>query len=249
MLASTRTQFGSLRPAGWAVVLFAIPVISGCGGGTSGGGGDYARSRDQSRKNLGQIGRGLHEHHTSHRAFPQGGVFDDDGKAGRSWQTAILPHVGQIETYRKIDVARSWNDPANAAAFRTRVDAYEIPALESSIDDAMKSAGGYAVSHYAANQHIMSRNKGLRLRDVRDGSSNTLMAGEVAAGIKAWGDPSNYRDPVLGFGRKPDRFGGAHGDRTIMLFVDGSVREFRNNFAPGILRQLALPDDGEVLKQ
>ena len=43
------------------------------------------------------------------------------------------------------------------------------------------------------------------LRDITDGTSNTMMAGEVAVGFKPWGDPSNVRDPAAGDGARRRR--------------------------------------------
>ena len=246
----------------WEFWLYLIPsvflaVVWGCsaedlgeGGRQSRSGRSDGRSRATSRNNLKQIGLALHNYHDTFRTFPPGGVYDRQGKGHHSWQTFLLPFVEQAETFRRVDFNRPWNDDRNAPVFRTRIEVYEIPA-QSAVSAIVKRniTGGFAPSHYAGNQRVLFRNSRKRLRDILVGTSNTLFAGEVSAGFKAWGDPSNYRDPAIGLGNKPDRFGGSHGDRTQFLLIDGSVREIPNDIDPETLRRLADPADGQPVPE
>jgi hypothetical protein len=107
---------------------------------------------------------------------------------------------------------------------------------------------GLAASHYAWNSHLLGIPKPLKTSDVKDGLSNTLLIGEVNTGHRAWGDPVNWRDPVLGLHSRPDTFGGVPGEQYVQfLFLDGSRRTLNTNIAPEVLKALATPAGGETV--
>ena len=54
------------------------------------------------------------------------------------------------------------------------------------------------------------------------------MAGEVWAGYKPWGHPTNWRDPAKGIHTTADSFGSpSQPDYVQFLMADGSVRTVR----------------------
>lgn len=67
------------------------------------------------------------------------------------------------------------------------------------------------------------------------------MAGEVAEGFKPWGDPTNLRDPGLGVHTMPGGFGNPTESGANFLFMDGSVRFFRDTTSREVLRRLSKP--------
>lgn len=225
----------------WEIWLYALPaacllVVWGCGEDGPGGVGD-SRSRSYSRNNLKQLGLGLYSYHDTHSTFPPAGIYDTKGRAHHSWQTMLLPFVEQNALYSQINFNLPWTDPANAPHFKQQIPQYQIPKLSAESTDGQ----GRSLSHYAGNSHIFRKNKGTRIRDIEDGTANTLLAGEVSAGFKPWGDASNVRDPAKGLGKDSEKFYGPHGDRTVFLLGDGSIREISNNVAPEILKKLATP--------
>ena len=64
-----------------------------------------------------------------HGALPPAYTTDADGKPLHSWRTLILPYMEEQKLYESIDLAKPWNDPANAAAFKTVVAAYRCPSV------------------------------------------------------------------------------------------------------------------------
>jgi len=201
-----------------------------------------AARQTQSRNNLKQIGLALHNYHDVYSVFPPGGVYSEDGTAHHGWQTSLLPYVDQAYLYNQIDFNKPWTDPANAQVFQTQVPTYLSP-----FEAANRMASGGAASHYAGNKHVLYENSSVALFDVTDGSSNTILAGEVGAGYKAWGDPSNIRDPALGILNDATSFGRPSGapDGCAILLMDGSVRQISEDIDPAILKALATPDGGE----
>jgi prepilin-type processing-associated H-X9-DG protein len=196
-------------------------------------------NRAMSTNNLKQIGYALTNYAEKYGALPLGGSFDARGRGLHGWQTAILPYVEQRTLYDSIDQSLPWDDPRNAAAFRMRVPVYQHPGIPETSDP-----HGYALSHYAGNVYVLGCGAPRTPASLTDGSSNTMLAGEVSTNLIPWGDPRNWRDPTLGLHRHPDGFGGLYGGTNI-LFADGSVKFVKDSVSPEVLRAIATPDGGE----
>jgi prepilin-type N-terminal cleavage/methylation domain-containing protein/prepilin-type processing-associated H-X9-DG protein len=198
--------------------------------------------RMQSINNLKQIGLGLHAYHEAEGVFPPGGTFDPEGRPLHGWPAMILPFLEQADLYDDIGFGVPWDDPRNASPFRTTVPAYLFPGIPERRD-----TEGYAVSHYAGNAHLLGGDVPRSQRDVEDGTSSTLMAGEVAGGFRPWGDPTNWRDPALGINRSPEGFGSRNPGGANFLLADGSVKFLNDTIDPGVLKALGTPSGGEVV--
>ncbi|MDA1017142.1 MAG: DUF1559 domain-containing protein [Planctomycetota bacterium] len=197
----------------------------------------------QSQSSLKQIGLATHRFHDENAHFPVGGVFSADGAPLQSWQAQLLPFLNHDATFRRIDFQKPWTDAANADAYRQAVMQFQIARLNHA-----QTAVGYAASHYAGNMHVLPKGKSLRMADITDGTSNTILAGEVGKGIKAWGDPDNLRDPQLGLTGTPLSFGGVWDNGTSMLLTDGSVRFMNMNVSLKVIRDMSTPSGGEAVR-
>lgn len=202
-----------------------------------------AMYRSQSKNNLKQLGLALHNYHDAHDVFPPGGTFNGYGEALHSWETHLLPYLDEVDLYNQIHHRVPWDSPANADAFRKPVEVFRNPAGPSR---ETRDAHGYALSHYSANQWVLGGNRGLSWPDFTDGLSNTILAGEVVAKLCAWGDPLNWRDPMLGINTSPDGFGGPWiGNGSQFLLGDGTVRLLNRDIDPQVLKALSTPNGGE----
>lgn len=201
-----------------------------------------ASRRTQSKNNLKQIGIALHNLHDAQGAFPAGGTFNEHGVPLHSWQTHLLPYLDQSPLYARVDLNQPWNSPANINAMRQ-----QLPVFRNDSVNGFETVSGYGASHYAGNQYVLPPNVRMRIQDITDGTSNTIFAGEVSAGIKPWGDPTNTRDPGAGIGISPYQLGHPSGTGANMLMMDGSVRFVSANIDRSVLRSLATPQGGEVV--
>jgi prepilin-type processing-associated H-X9-DG protein len=222
---------GIAHQVGW-LITSPEPIVAGDAG--------PAALRAQSTNNLKQMGLALYNYQQAVGTFPAGGTFDRQGRPLQSWQTIILPYLEFKDLSDRIDFGIPWDDPRNASAFQTTVNTYLFPTIREQKDPA-----GYALSHYAANARMLGGDVGRSPRDVTDGTSQTLMAGEVIEGFKPWGDPTNWRDPALGLNRSPAGFGSKSKGGVTFLFVDGSVRFIKDSIDPRLLQALSTPAGGE----
>lgn len=199
-----------------------------------------AARRTQERNNLKQIGLGAHNFHDVHNHFPP--APEKEGEVVQSWMTELLPYVDQAPVYNTINRQAPWDDASNQAAMTALVPAYLNPSLPTMKDPAT----GYAQAHFAGNIHIFGPGIRFPIRDMKDGTSNTMLAGSVSEGIRPWGDPANVRDPAAGIGPGPNQFlrGATKPPGCHILMADGSVRFVSGNVSPQVMQGLAKPDDG-----
>lgn len=208
------------------------------------GGIRNAAYRAKSQNNVKQIAIAVHDYASTYKDdMPPGAIFDKDGQALHGWMTVLLPHVEQDALYKQLDLQKPWTDERNAPTFKTAVRYYESP-----FEQRGKSDGdGFALAHYATNVHLMGARQPFKIDKIPDGTSNTLLLGEVATEPRPWGHPLNWRDPMLGLNRSPHGFGSRRKVEVIFALADGSVRSIRGDIAPEVLKALSTPDGGETV--
>ncbi len=224
---------GMTHQLGWLLSSNEAWIVS-----SSGARGALARA--VSTNKLKQIGLALHMYHQAYDSLPPGGTFDANGRALQSWQAMILPYMEDNGLHERIDYSIPWTDRRNASAFQTEIQVYLHYGIEEH-----KNAAGYALSHYASNVYMLGGNRPRTFNDVSDGTAMTIMAGEVTTGFKAWGDPTNWRDPSLGLNQNPAGFASPSPGGVNFLMVDGSVRFIKNSVDPKVLEALSTPAGGE----
>ena len=193
--------------------------------------------QNQDKNNLRQIGLALHNYYDSYKMFPPGGSVREDGTEMLSWTASILPFLDQASLYAQINPDFGWKGPENRTVFSTT-----IPDL---VNPGIPEKSGPGICHYAGNSHLFEINKGVRITEITDGLSNTILVGDVSAGFKQWGDPTNVRDPGLGLGKTPDQFGSPFQGGAHFVMGDGSVRFISENIDRDVLKALATPDEGD----
>jgi hypothetical protein len=158
-----------------------------------------------------------------------------------SWMTWLLPYLGETPLYQSISLSQAWDSPANVAPFSRELMIY----LNPSESGPRVGADGYALTHVAVNSHVVRYDRPIGIASITDGTSNTMLMGQVHNGFKPWGDPTNHRDPARGLGGGPDAFGSPHFGGVHVLMADGSVRFVSNQVSPEVLQALGTPDGNE----
>ncbi|HUY88128.1 MAG TPA: DUF1559 domain-containing protein [Pirellulales bacterium] len=175
-----------------------------------------AARRSQCFNNLKQIGLALHEYESKYHALPPAYTVDADGRRLHSWRTLILPFMEQIALYKKIDLSKPWDDPANAEAFQAVVGVYRCP------------SGDFPANHTAylavvAPGGCLRLEQPRRLAEITDDHAETLMVIEVGSEQAVpWMAPVDADEKtVLAFGPGTPL---PHSGGIDALFVDGHVR-------------------------
>ncbi len=104
---------------------------------------------------------------------------------------------------------------------------------------------GYALNNYSANQLMMPDGRVFRNVDVPDGTSQTILLGEIRENFQPWAKPGNVRDVTLGINQDPNGFGGPFEEGCQFAMVDGSVMFIDEKIDPKVLEALATPSGGE----
>lgn len=207
--------------------------------------GEAAR-RAQCMNNLKQIALGMHNYHDTYGCLPAAVLTDEEGNPRRSWRVAILPFIEQQPTYDRYHFDESWDSPSNLALQDTAAYAYRCPsdrALVPGETNYVMIAGKGTVGG--------EPNEVVKMSDITDGTSNTIMAVEVAGSGILWLEPRDmtideavaYIANPSGNGRKQSHPGGVN-----VAMVDGSVRFIPNTIDRQTLRGLMTRDGGEPVE-
>jgi hypothetical protein len=154
--------------------------------------------RAQSANNLKQIGMAMHMFHDANKRFPAAVSYGPDGKPLLSWRVLILPYLGYEELYKEFRLNEPWDSPHN----KTLID--KMPPIYRSPMSKLKAPWtNYVVA--VGPGTVFSGREGLRLSDIRDGTSATILTVEVAdKHAVIWTKPDDLpydpKDPAKGLG-------------------------------------------------
>ena len=162
-----------------------------------------AARRTQCRNNLKQISLAIHNYHDVFNLFPATEVGGTGTLARASAFVAILPHLEQSGVFTLYNPSLGNSDPINMAAVQQLIPAYLCPSSPlrrqipiSACDANNRAPGTYAVSTGSGdpwgslatgNPHngaIVGPGSGkTQMRDITDGTSNTIVLSEFAKGL------------------------------------------------------------------
>ena len=198
-----------------------------------------AARRTQCKSHLKQIGIALHNYHETHRTFPPFLIHRTgnpsriaDLDKGANWLVFLLPYVDQAPLYNQWDL----NVPASQNPGRSE----ELPIFKCPTDPQSSgnfcsyAGGGWARGNYGMNISpchfgvgsggsnslggIGGDNHVVRMRDVTDGSSNTVAVDELRAGLNEHDLRGSWAMPGLSAG-------------TAAMFNDASAPNNREPYS------------------
>jgi prepilin-type processing-associated H-X9-DG protein len=211
-----------------------------------------AARRTQCANNLKQIGLAMHNYHDVHKCLPAGFIADEDGKPMHSWRVALLPFLERSDLYERYNFDEPWDSPTNLAIAEQMPEVFRCPSAPA-------AGPGSNMTNYVVILHdgeeqaplntMFRGNHWTRFRDIRDGTSNTLMVVEVREAVP-WTQP----DTDLQFSRLnfqinagQNSLGSFHPQGAQVLFADGSVRFLSESLNYETLRLLIQPQDGQPI--
>jgi hypothetical protein len=197
-----------------------------------------AAQRVQSQNNLKQLGLAMHNYHDVTGAFPANAIYDKDGKALLSWRVMLLPYLDQDDLYKQFKLDEAWDSPHNKKLLEKMPAVYKSPAGKT------KHAYGTFYQCFHGTGAIFEGKAGIRIADITDGTSNTIMFVEAARDVP-WTKPEDL--PFVAGKPLPKLGGILPGEGFNATFADGSVRFFRSTIKESSLEKMITRNGGEVL--
>jgi prepilin-type N-terminal cleavage/methylation domain-containing protein len=260
-----------------------------------------AARRSQCSNNLKQIGLGLMNYHDTHNSFPAGWNHQSPGgQPDWGWAVMILPFMEQATLYEELNPTapgRRLSDLYVATApadiqrlLQTPIKAYRCPsdtlkALNTLINFGNTNHFRIATSNYVANSGttadtgtsanfngVFFGNSWLGVKDILDGTSQTIAVGERSAshwaaqwaGVGVNNNIGNQSQPrttaranflinfdFINLAPNNDNvskgYASYHPGGTQFVMCDGAVRFVSQNTNSTIVTRMAMRNDGEAI--
>ncbi len=241
-----------------------------------------AARRTQCKNNLMQIGIAMHNYDMAFETLPPGCVNPtgpirnmEEGYH-MSWMVQLLPVLEQASLFGKVDFTAGAYGASNAALRTVRIPTFICPSDATNLPGMVNYAGCFSGEDVAIdvdNSGLLFLNSSIGYQKIRDGASNTILAGEkrVMNGLSdlGWmsGSMATLRNTgvslnagwdVGGFERR-DRgrevplpppsntatsgFGSLHVGGAQFLLADGAVRFMSENIDAQIYAFLGSRED------
>jgi hypothetical protein len=191
--------------------------------------------RIQSQNNLKQLALAMHNYHDTYGRFPPSAIYDKNGKELLSWRVELLPFLNEQELYKQFKLDEPWDSPDNKKLLK------QMPAVFAATD--ARGATDTVYQGFTGKGTIFEGKKGIGIRDILDGTSNTIMFAEAAKAVP-WTKPDDLPyDP-----EKPlPKLGGLFEGGFNAALCDGSVRFVAKTVSEKTLRAAITRNGGEIL--
>ena len=261
-----------------------------------------AARRTQCRNNMHQLGVALHNYHDAHTLFPYGQGRQEycpwysNGYGSNccnyvSYLALLLPFVDEVSLYNANNFERGYDGLNGGGGCNSTVSRSTLKQFVCPSDPEGGDYGGYGLSNYAASTgtcsgaSLMGCTNGvlmgvhysgtdIRIKDITDGSSNTLMVGEINTQpsrvyYKTYWPKGRYNCtnrsthvPMNAFpvgcyihaaGPNPwdclahCGFGSSHEGGAFYTFADGSVKFLSENIDMGTFKALGTRNGNELI--
>jgi len=198
-------------------------------------------SREAARRmacvnNLKQIGLAMHNYHDKYGCFPPEYVADAQGRPLHSWRVLLLPYLDQAELYNRLKLDEPWDSPRNRLLLKDEIAAQEFHCFTAQNP---KSETSYIM--IVGPGTISDGPHPVRLKDIKNGPSNTIMIVEVKDSGIHWAEPRDLTFEDLDFRVKNPSGKGINSDHPTVanvLFADGAVRSISNEIDPKLMKSL-----------
>jgi hypothetical protein len=145
-------------------------------------------------------------------------VADADGTPLYSWRVLILPYLEQNAAYEAFDKDASWDSPQNSVISSTMIPAYTHP-------DDMSTGTSYIMP--TGTGLIAEPGKAIKLADVTDGTSNTILVVDAGYPIGPWAAPKDLDvSPNSAYTIGPGGTIQPRNNQITVLFADGSTQTY-----------------------
>ncbi|MGB7323999.1 MAG: protein kinase [Rubripirellula sp.] len=148
----------------------------------------------ESSNKLKQLAVGFHNFHAAYRKFPASASTEREGSVGVnfksqlqpfSWRVAILPFVDEQQLFEQYRFTEPWDSEANLKLLDQMPDIFRSPTAPPD-----QPTGHANYQGIANGTGALGTTDGFMLRDIRDGTSNTLLIIETESSVP-WTKPQD----------------------------------------------------------
>jgi len=187
--------------------------------------------REQTSNHLKQMAIAMHNYHDVHGTFPPVGSRSPEGKLLLSWRVLILPFIEQNSLYEQFHLNEPWDSPHNRQLIEKMPECYRCPA-----SNLLPAEGLSTYNVPMGAETIFPSDRALSFREIKDGTSSTILAMEVDDKHAAiWTKPEGY---PLDLARPAEGLGGHFEGGFLAAMADCSVRFLSEKVKPEILRAM-----------
>jgi hypothetical protein len=189
---------------------------------------------------LKQIALGFHNYHDANQSFPP----TKDAKGKLSWRVHILPYIDQAPLYSKFNLEEDWDSETNKPLIE------QMPKIFASEGEDAEEAAKEGKTRYVGitgeGAPFGREEGGIKIREITDGTSNTIMVVEAGADkAVVWTKPDDLKfdaaDPVASFGELKD-------GKLLVVLMDGAARAISlNDVMADTLKALVTFAGGEIV--
>jgi type II secretory pathway pseudopilin PulG len=188
-----------------------------------------AARRTQCINNLRNVALALLNYEQVYHALPPAYTVDAHGRRLHSWRALILPYLDQQALYKTIDFSKAWDDPANAKALATKVEAYHCPEAVCPLNQTTYLA-------IVTPRSCLLPTKARRLSEIIQPGSTAVVIEVDSDHAVHWMDPSDADESlVLGLTSKSAL---PHSGGFPMATMDGTVHFLSADSSPATRRAL-----------
>ena len=196
---------------------------------------DDSAARGQSFNNVKRIGLAMHEFHDAYMHLPLHAMYSNDGKTPLlSWRVTILPFLGEKALFNEFRHDEPWDSEHNKKLIAKMPKIYEPVGLGK------KEEGRTYYQVFTGPDTLFDGNKQMRLTDITDGTSNTLLAIEGKEPV-IWTKPADLTLPKEKDKERLTPVGGLFKNGTNAAMCDGSVHMLARTLDGPQLRSLVTP--------
>ena len=197
--------------------------------------------RTDTRNNMRQLAVALVAYESTNERFPKAAAFQTaDGKPGLSWRVAILPLLDEQALFDQFRKNEPWDSPHNRQLIE------KMPALFASPGAKLEKGYTNYLAVVGPNTILCNGRRGSATRDIRDGTSRTIMfveADDEAA--VPWTKPD---DLVVDPQQPTKSLGQIWSGQFHAAFGDGAVRALTLDIDPKAVHAAFTRDGGENLR-